>query len=144
VGIASADISDPPVIDFNFYSDADGHDIATMIRGIKDAQRILEAPAFDGHRGRPLWPSPDVRTDEQYADFVREYTGTVFHPTGTCKMGKDDTAVVDARLRVRGLKGLRVVDASIMPTIVTGNTNAPTIAIAEKGADLIKADARAA
>ena len=81
-----------------------------------------------------------VQSDEELEDFIREFSATIFHPAGTCKMGKDDMAVVDERLRVRGVAGLRVIDASIMPTVTTGNTNAPTIAIAEKGADMIKAD----
>jgi choline dehydrogenase len=81
-----------------------------------------------------------VRSDTELEDFIREFSSTIFHPVGTCKMGRDDMAVVDERLRVRGLSGLRVIDASIMPNVTTGNTNAPTIAIAEKGADMIKAD----
>jgi choline dehydrogenase len=116
--------------------------MAALIRGIKDARRILMTPAFDKYRGAAVWPPESVQTDEQIEDFVREFSSTVFHPVGTCKMGKDDMAVVDDRLRVRGLTGLRVVDASIMPNVTTGNTNAPTIAIAEKAADMIKADAK--
>ncbi len=144
VRLASAKVSDAPVIDFKFFSDPQGpdSDIEVLIRGIKDGRRILTAPAFDYYRGEAVWPADNVKTDDDYRDFVREFSSTVFHPVGTCKMGKDDMAVVDDRLRVRGLKGLRVVDASIMPTVTTGNTNAPTMAIAEKGADMIKADAR--
>ena len=115
-----------------------------MIRGVKEARRILQAPAFDRHRGAVVVPSDDVQSDAQLENFIREGCSTVFHPVGTCKMGKDDMAVVDERLRVRGLDGLRVVDASIMPTITSGNTNAPTIMIAEKAADMIKEDARGA
>jgi choline dehydrogenase-like flavoprotein len=144
IGLASANVGDPPVIDFRFFSDPGGEDMKALIRGIKDARRILTAPAFDKYRGAAVWPSDNVQTDAQIEDFIREFSSTVFHPVGTCKMGRDDMAVVDDRLRLRGIEGLRVVDASIMPTVTTGNTNAPTIAIAEKGADMIKADRRVA
>ncbi len=142
VGLSSGNVGDPPKVHFNFFSDPDGEDMETLVRGLKDARRVLAAPAFDHYRGAAVWPPDSVQTDGQYRDFIREFSSTVFHPVGTCKMGRDDMAVVDDRLRVRGLSGLRVVDASIMPTITTGNTNAPTIAIAEKAADMIKADAR--
>ncbi|MEX2128203.1 MAG: GMC family oxidoreductase N-terminal domain-containing protein [Xanthobacteraceae bacterium] len=143
VGLNTPNAGDPPKIKFNFFSDAGGKDMDVLIRGIRDARRILTAPAFDRYRGQAVWPADDVQTDDQMREYVREIATTVFHPVGTCKMGKDDTAVVDDRLRVRGLKGLRVIDASVMPTVTTGNTNAPTMAIAEKGADMIRADARA-
>jgi choline dehydrogenase-like flavoprotein len=143
VGLNTPKVGDPPKIKFNFFSDPGGKDMETLIRGIKDARRILMAPAFDKYRGAAVWPGDNVKTDDDYREFVRGLATTVFHPVGTCKMGKDDMAVVDDRLRVRGVNGLRVIDASIMPTIITGNTNAPTMAIAEKGADMILADARA-
>lgn len=144
IRLASANVNDAPVIDFKFFSDAPGprSDLEVLIKGIKDGRRILTAPAFDYYRGEAVWPADNVQTDDALRDFVREFSSTVFHPAGTCKMGNDDMAVVDDRLRVRGLKGLRVIDASIMPTVTTGNTNAPTMAIAEKGADMVKADAR--
>jgi choline dehydrogenase len=88
-------------------------------------------------------PGPDVKSDEELMAYARAYATTVFHPCGTCKMGNDPAAVVDARLRVRGLTGLRVADASIMPTMTSGNTNAPTIMIGEKASDMIREDARA-
>jgi choline dehydrogenase len=88
-------------------------------------------------------PGPDIVSDEQFAEFARKAGTNVFHPVGTCKMGTDPMAVVDPRLRVIGITGLRVIDASIMPAVTTGNTNAPTIMIGEKGAQMIKEDARA-
>ena len=143
ITLASSKVSDPPVIDFRFFSDPGGADMKTLIRGIKDARRILMASAFDRYRGAAVWPADDVQTDAQLEDFVREFSSTVFHPVGTCRMGKDELAVVDERLRLHGVRGLRVVDASIMPHVTTGNINAPVIAIAEKAADMIRADARA-
>ena len=143
ITLAGSKVSDPPVIDFRFFSDPGGADMKTLIRGIKDARRILMASAFDRYRGAAVWPAEDVQTDAQLEDFVREFSSTVFHPVGTCRMGKDELAVVDERLRLHGVRGLRVVDASIMPHVTTRNINAPVIAIAEKAADMIRADARA-
>ena len=88
-------------------------------------------------------PGPSVTTDEQLADYTRNNGGTIYHPVGTCRMGADPASVVDERLRVRGIGGLRVIDASVMPTLTTGNTNAPTIMIGEKGAAMIREDAAA-
>jgi len=87
-------------------------------------------------------PGTEVQTDEELLDAARRYSATIYHPVGTCKMGQGKLAVVDERLRVHGIASLRIVDASIMPVITSGNTNAPTIMIAEKGADLIREDAR--
>jgi choline dehydrogenase-like flavoprotein len=98
-------------------------------------------PAFAPHALDEFEPGPAVQTDEQIADYIRRRSETIYHPIGTCKMGRDAMAVVDPRLRVHGLTALRVVDASVMPTLVGGNTNAPTTMIAEKAADLILQDA---
>lgn len=115
----------------------------TLVRGAKMMTQILEAPAFDAVRGKPFYKAGTTDTEEIKAD-IRARADTQYHPVGTCKMGHDDMAVVDDRLRVHGLKGLRVIDASIMPNVNSGNTNAPTIMIAEKGADMIKEDRAAA
>ncbi|MCU1739611.1 MULTISPECIES: GMC family oxidoreductase [Pseudomonas] len=123
------------VIDFNFLSDP--VDAKVLIEGLKLARRILAAPQFDGIRGKEMLPGEAVQTDEQLLTYVRDYASTVFHPVGTCKMGVDPMSVVGPDLKVHGLKGLRVVDASIMPTLISGNTNAPCIMIGEKAADLI-------
>jgi len=99
---------------------------------------VLAAPAFDPYRGVELRPEPPCDTDEDLRAFVRRHAGTIYHPVGTCKMGSDPMAVVDAQLRVHGVQGLRVVDASVMPLLVGGNTNAPTVMIAEKASEMIK------
>ena len=108
-----------------------------MVDGIRQARRILAASAFDDYRGEEIHPGENCQSDKQIIEKVKEKVGLVYHPVGTCKMGTDSMAVVDPQLRVRGLEGLRVVDASIMPRLTSGNTNAPTIAIAEKAADMI-------
>jgi choline dehydrogenase len=130
-----------PSIEPNYLS-AQG-DLDVAIAGIRHARRIFAAPAFEPYRVGETLPGPDVRSDAEIGSFVRNTGTTIYHPVGTCKMGEDPMAVVDSRLRVRGLAGLRVVDASIMPAVTTGNTNAPTIMIAEKAASMIRADARA-
>jgi choline dehydrogenase-like flavoprotein len=135
VSLASADPSVAPAIDFNFFSHED--DKKVLVDGIRQARKILNTPAFDEHRGEELHPGAAAQTDEELFVKAKERLGTVFHPVGTCKMGNDPMAVVDADLKVYGVENLRVVDASIMPTLISGNTNAPTIAIAEKAADLI-------
>lgn len=134
--LASADPADPPVIDFNFLSHPD--DIQVLIKGIREVRKILAAQAFDKYRKEEIHPGLDKQTDEELEQYVRDRFGTEYHPVGTCKMGNDDMAVVDHELRVHGLENLRVIDASIMPTLVGSNTNAPTIMIAEKAADMIR------
>ncbi|WP_296256883.1 MULTISPECIES: GMC family oxidoreductase [unclassified Pseudomonas] len=131
-----------PVIDFNFLSDP--QDAKVLVEGLKLARRILADQPFDGIRGKEMLPGAEVQTDEQLMTYVREYAATVFHPVGTCKMGVDAMSVVGPDLRVHGIQGLRVVDASIMPTLISGNTNAPCIMIGEKAADMILREDRQA
>jgi choline dehydrogenase len=125
----------PPAIQANYL--AEEYDLAMLVAGIKLARQIVRTHAFDSYRGAE-YLGPDGASDAAIAAYIRERLETLYHPVGTCKMGNDALAVVDSALRVRGVEGLRVVDASIMPTLVGGNTNAPTIMIAEKAADLIK------
>ena len=136
VTLASADPLDRPVIDFNYLSEPD--DTRCAIAGVRWNLRILYTKAFDDIQGEELAPGVKSRSDADIESFVRRTASTTWHPVGTCKMGNDEMAVVDDRLRVRGIEALRVVDASIMPKIVSGNTHAPTIMIAEKAADLIR------
>ena len=105
-------------------------------------REICAAPAMAPYEPEEFKPGTHIESDEELARAAGDIATTIFHPVGTCKMGDDDQAVVDARLRVRGLEGLRVVDASIMPTITSGNTNAPTTMIAEKAAEMIQQDRR--
>ena len=139
VSLASADPDAPPVIDPRFFSDE--QDLGVLLKGLKECRRINHADAFKKYRPREIEPGEQVQSDEDLEAFVRRFAVTIFHPVGTCKMGDDELSVVDAKLRVRDVEGLRVADCSIMPTIVGGNTNAPAIMIGEKTADLIKADA---
>ena len=140
--LASADPNAAPLIDPNFLADPD--DLQRLVRGFRAMRRILEQPALAGHGARELAASAEARSDAEIEAFIRGHADTIYHPVGTCRMGNGPMDVVDAELRVRGVQGLRVVDASIMPAIVSGNTNAPTVMIAEKAADMIKAAARAA
>lgn len=136
VRLAGLDPALAPVIDPAFYSEAG--DLDDMVRGLRLARRILETPAWDRVRGAEIRPGPAVQSDDGLKDYIRASSQTCFHPVGTCRMGKDAQDVVDAELRVRGVDGLRVVDASIIPRMIGGNTNAPVIMIAEKAADMIR------
>ena len=140
--LASADPMAAPLIDPAFF--AAPADLDRMVAGVKLMRQILKQPALTGLGGRELASSASAQTDAQIATFIRQYADTIYHPVGTCRMGPGAGDVVDASLRVHGLQGLRVVDASIMPRITSGNTNAPTLMIAEKASDLIKAAARGA
>lgn len=137
--LASANPRQAPLIDPAFLAERDDFD--AMVRGFKLMRKILYQPALAALGGRELRASAGVQSDEQIEQFVRNRTDTVYHPVGSCRMGSGPGDVVDAQLRVHGLQGLRVVDASIMPSVVSGNTTAPVIMIAEKAADLIRAGA---
>ena len=136
----SADPYSPPAIRPNFLSQSE--DCRSLTSGMRMAREIMEHPSMDPLRAYEIRPGSDCVSDDDLIGFVRETAQTAYHPVGTCKMGQDKMAVVDERLRVRGVCGLRVIDASIMPTMASGNTNAPSIMIGEKGADLVKEDAR--
>jgi choline dehydrogenase len=140
IAVAGADPAAPPRIVSNYL--AAEADRRVLLDGMKLIRRTTSQPAFAKYVVREHLPGPDVTSDEALMAYARAYATTVFHPCGTCKMGSDPNAVVDVRLKVRGLEGLRVVDASIMPTMTSGNTNAPTIMIGEKAADMIRQDAR--
>ncbi|NRB35659.1 MAG: choline dehydrogenase [Rhodobacteraceae bacterium] len=136
VGLHSGDPMAAPAIDPRYLSDP--RDLTTMIKGAKMMRAILEAPAMQPYRHKELFGTRDGMSDAEWEQHIRNRADTIYHPVGTCKMGDDDMAVVDDQLRVHGLDGLRVVDASVMPTLIGGNTNAPTIMIAEKAADMIR------
>jgi choline dehydrogenase len=127
-----------PAIRAGYFSDRSDMDL--MIAGLRMSRELMRARVFEGTRLEEVVPGKEFNDRAPSIErAIRQYCETVYHPVGTCKMGIDDSAVVDPQLRVRGIEGLRVVDASIMPTITSGNTNAPTIMIAEKAADMIKA-----
>ena len=133
--LASADPTADPLIDPNFFGDE--ADLDVVVEGIKIARKIMMSAAFDAYRGEEHLPGADVQSDDEIKEFARNYTQSIYHPVGTCKMGNDPMAVVNDRLQVHGVKGLRVADASIMPTIVNANTNNPSIMIGEKCADMV-------
>jgi choline dehydrogenase-like flavoprotein len=136
--LASADPLATPLIDPAFLQDAD--DLARLVRGFKLTRQMLQQPALTRHGGVEAKVSASAQSDGEIEQFIRNHADTIYHPVGTCRMGDDALAVVDARLRVHGVDGLRVVDASVMPQVVGGNTNAPVIMMAEKAVDMIKQD----
>jgi choline dehydrogenase len=135
VEIKSADPSAAPAIQPNFLERES--DVATMLDGVKLIRKLAATPALSRWIKCERDPGPDCASDDQIIDFVRNKGFTVYHPVGTCKMGSDPAAVVDQKLRVHGMQNLRVIDASVMPVVTSGNTNAPVIMIAEKAADSI-------
>jgi choline dehydrogenase len=141
IHITTADPEASPAILSNYL--AAELDRQVLLDGMKLIRKAVSQKPFAQHVEAEYLPGPDVTSDDALMAYARAYATTVFHPCGTCKMGSDPMAVVDARLRVRGLTGLRVADASIMPTMTSGNTNAPTIMIGEKASDMIREDARA-
>ena len=138
ITLQNADPMADPVIDPQFLSDR--RDLETMIKGAKMTRHILQTEPLASYAKQELFGVKDHMTDTEWEHHIRARADTIYHPVGTCKMGIDNLAVVDPQLRVHGLTGLRVVDASVMPTLIGGNTNAPTIMIAEKCADMIKVD----
>ena len=140
VQIRSPDPLQAPSMQPNYLSTE--LDRRTAVAAVKAARSIADAPAMRPYVKREIKPGPDTLDDAALLEYCRNAGATIFHPSGTCKMGQDDAAVVDARLRVHGIERLRVIDCSVMPTLVSGNTNAPVIAMAEKAADLIRGDAR--
>jgi choline dehydrogenase len=141
IQLKSPDPGRHPAIDPNYLSAPS--DLDTLLAGIEVARRIVHASAFDPYRGPEVWPGDGVCERDALVSAVKDWAETIYHPVGTCRMGADPASVLDPQLKVRGVEGLRVVDASIMPTLITGNTNAPTIMIAEKASDLISRQAKA-
>jgi choline dehydrogenase len=140
VRITSPDPEAHPEIRPNYLSTEEDRRVAAD--AIRVTRRIVSMPALARFRPQEFRPGPEIDGDEALARAAGDISTTIFHPVSTCRMGSDDNAVVDPQLRVRGIEALRVIDASVMPTITSGNTNSPTLMIAEKGAAMILADAR--
>lgn len=138
ISLASSDMAVPPKISFNFFQT--DYDIRAMMFGIRLVRHIVEQPAMAQYVAGELQPGKQVQSDEQMLEFIRQNGGSDIHAVGSCRMGVDDAAVVDPRLRVKGIKGLRIADASIMPRIPRGNTHAATVMIGEKASDMILED----
>jgi choline dehydrogenase len=136
----SADAREQPVFNPNYL--AEDRDRRTVIAGLRLIRAWFNAPALKRYLVAETFPGPDVQTDDEFLAYARQVGTTVFHATCSCRMGPDPMAVVDDRLRVHGMDGLRVIDASVMPAVTSTNTNAPTIMIAEKGSGMVKEDAR--
>ena len=137
IALRSADPMAPPLIQPRYLSDPGGEDLRLLVAGLKLARRVLGTAPLAQHTGSPIEPAAGIESDDALATFVRARSQTLYHPVGTCRMGSDPGAVVDPELRVRGVERLRVIDASVMPRIVRGHTNAPTMMIAEKAAALL-------
>ncbi|MGB7441308.1 MAG: choline dehydrogenase [Coleofasciculaceae cyanobacterium] len=135
ISLHSSNFLEPPLIQPNYLTRTE--DLECLISGVKLARKVIQTSAFTPYRGEEIFPGRAIQKDEEIANYIRDKVETLYHPVGTCKMGNDPMAVVNSQLQVHGMEGLRVVDASIMPTIITGNTNAATTMIAEKAADLI-------
>jgi choline dehydrogenase-like flavoprotein len=137
--VRSADPAVPPAIDPRYLSDPDGEDEATLLRGLRLARRILAQEPLASFTDGEILPGEDARTDDDLRAHLRALSQTLYHPAGTCRMGSDARSVVDPELRVRGVAGLRVADASVMPTLPRGHTNWPTVMIAERAATFVGA-----
>ena len=137
IRLRSTDPNEAPIIRANYFTEE--ADLQMLVEGVKRSREIARTNALAPYRGREVWPGEERQTDKEIADFIVDHFQSLYHPVGTCRMGNNESAVVDPELRVRGVQGLRVVDASVMPSIIGGHTNAPTVMIAERAADLIKA-----
>ena len=140
IRLKSADPHDSPSIRPNYLSAERDKQVAAQ--AVRYTRKIVKQEALARYKPKEFKPGPDLETPEDLVKAAGDISSTIFHPIGTCKMGDDPMAVVDGRLRVHGLRSLRVVDASVMPTITSGNTNSPTLMIAEKAAEMIKSDRR--
>ena len=137
IRLNSADPRDDARIEANYLGDEEGFDLRMMVECAKLSRELFAQKAFDAYRGAPIHPSRTDLSDSELVEFIRAKAETVYHPVGSCRMGSDETCVVDSQLRVNGVQGLRVIDASVMPSLIGGNTNAPTVMIAERASDLI-------
>ena len=135
VTLASSDPHQAPLIDTNFLGD--DADLEPLLRGMRIARKILDTPQMNKYQGKETLPGVNVDSDEELKAFIKANMTSVHHPGGTCRMGDNEECVVDSQLRVRGIEGLRVADASVFPRMVSGNSNAPTVMVAEKAADMI-------
>lgn len=135
VKLRSNNPADKPLIDFNFF--ADQNDMDRLRTGLKLSRSLLLSDIFSKYKGHEILPGPEVETDEQWDEYIRNTCTTVHHACSSCRMGSDDMAVVDTELKVYGIEGLRVVDASVFPTLLAGNSNAPVVMVAEKASDII-------
>lgn len=135
--LRSADPAQPIAIQPNYLGDAEGHDLARMIEAARLSRELLSQAAFAPFRGAPVFPERALASDADYADFIRRKAETIYHPAGSCRMGSDARAPLDSELRVRGVEKLRVVDASVMPSLPSGNTNAPVIMLAEQASAIM-------